>query len=285
MFLFTLLVQLVQGTHPVAVDFWSMVFFFQNYVPSIWGHGLPEVWNPTWLLAVEEHFYILVAGLFWILKSRASGQRALNVDVIPSVFFYTALSCLLLRIVTWGFIPYYTSGLISYPTHLRIDSLLFGVLLAYYWHMRWTAGVKVALRKWRLVFLALGICLLITDFVWRVGSGRNFCVFASIFFYVGAGCLLLASLTLDSCRVPAVIKGAAWLGKHSYSVYLWHMVILEYLILPGKRWAAAPLFPGAYFIVFFVSSWLIGVGLAKLIEIPSLRLRDRLFPSFQRTTR
>jgi peptidoglycan/LPS O-acetylase OafA/YrhL len=36
--------------------------FVQNYVPGLWGH--------TWSLAVEEHFYILLAVLFGLLAKR-----------------------------------------------------------------------------------------------------------------------------------------------------------------------------------------------------------------------
>ena len=38
------------------------VFFIQNYFPGIWNH--------TWSLVVEEHFYSLLALLAWVLPLR-----------------------------------------------------------------------------------------------------------------------------------------------------------------------------------------------------------------------
>jgi hypothetical protein len=44
-----------------------------------------------------------------------------------------------------------------YPSHLRIDSLMFGVLLSYYWHLCWTATFKSALLKRRMALGILGL--------------------------------------------------------------------------------------------------------------------------------
>ncbi len=55
-----------------TVSFWRLcgeLLYFQNYGMGIWEH--------TWSLAIEEHFYFLLAGVFYILKWRAStGSRA-----------------------------------------------------------------------------------------------------------------------------------------------------------------------------------------------------------------
>jgi peptidoglycan/LPS O-acetylase OafA/YrhL len=61
--------------------------FVQNYGSALWNH--------TWSLAVEEHFYLLLAvGLFVLAKYRSSFA------LVPVAFVVVALLCLALRIFT-----------------------------------------------------------------------------------------------------------------------------------------------------------------------------------------
>jgi peptidoglycan/LPS O-acetylase OafA/YrhL len=68
------------------------LFYLQNY-------GYRLCWH-TWSLAVEEHFYFLLAGLFFILKWRARPNR-INFSAIPDLFLTVAVLCLTLRFITW----------------------------------------------------------------------------------------------------------------------------------------------------------------------------------------
>lgn len=280
LFLVTLLLQEWLGAKPPAIDLWAMAFFFQNYLPLISGHGIPPDWGPTWSLAVEEHFYLLLAVLFWILKKLGQRSGLIRLSIIPSVFFYTALACFVLRFLTSQLIPYYDDDSCRLPSHLRMDSLFFGVLLAYFWHLRWTDRTKATLRKCWPIFLALGLGLLLPNFIWHIDSRLTTFAFADIQFYLGAGCLLVASLAMNGSKPSPFVRALAWLGKHSYSVYLWHMAILAYLVLPIQAWNLVPAVPGLYFLVYFAASWLIGTLLAKCVEFPALAVRDRLFPTF-----
>src|SRR5437016_4189274 len=59
----------------------SELFYFQNYyLPAA---GPAGFWGHTWTLAVEEHFYFLLAGLFLFLKRRADAGAPFNVHIIP----------------------------------------------------------------------------------------------------------------------------------------------------------------------------------------------------------
>ena len=70
----------------------------------------------------------------------------------------------------------------------------------------------------------------------------------------------------------APLRAVAWLGRYSYSIYLWHfaaMIFLSYEITRNFR----------FFPVY--SNSCIGVGwlAAYPIETPFLKLRDRLYPA------
>ncbi len=99
---------------------WGEVLFVQNYLGSVWPH--------TWSLAVEEHFYLGLVVLFWYLTQRS---RSTPFDSLPFVFLVITGLCHLFRIVD----PYWMQDSVNarrgFWTHHRIDSLFFGVLIAY----------------------------------------------------------------------------------------------------------------------------------------------------------
>lgn len=104
------------------------LFYFQNY-------GFKLCWH-TWSLAVEEHFYFLLAGFFFVLKCREGPHGRINFNVIPDAFRVVAVACLLLRFVTWAVIlsPDNQNTIwFLQADHAVIDSLFFGVMLSHFW--------------------------------------------------------------------------------------------------------------------------------------------------------
>jgi peptidoglycan/LPS O-acetylase OafA/YrhL len=59
-------------------------------------------------------------------------------------------------------------------------------------------------------------------------------------------------------------------GRYSYSIYLWHAIIATF---SKNTLGETRLSFGAY----LVASLVVGVVMAKLIELPLLRIRERLF--------
>ncbi|HTB84100.1 MAG TPA: acyltransferase, partial [Candidatus Sulfotelmatobacter sp.] len=253
------------------------LFYVQNYGIYIWGH--------TWSLAVEEHFYFLLAGLFFILKRRTAPGRALDFAWIPNFFLAFAVLCLLARAVTWWAILDVTDDnifLFNHADYAVMDSLMFGVLLSHYWHNCWTLQTKMKVLAWRVPLVAVGVCLL-TPVLPNFMGLEWFRTVGFVLVYLGAGCLVLGSLSLDDSACPAWLRWPAWLGKYSYSVYLWHILAGKWLVpllapkgngLPG--WILNAL-------IYFVGCWVVGIVLAWLIEFPALRWRDRFFPSLSQT--
>lgn len=77
----------------ILSQYLSEALYVQNYGPFIWNH--------TWSLAVEEHFYILLP-MFFLLLLRLSPQREDPFRAIPWVFLVVATACCWAICITFG---------------------------------------------------------------------------------------------------------------------------------------------------------------------------------------
>lgn len=252
---------------------WSELLYLQNYVEGLSFHA--------WSLAVEEHFYFFLAGVFWILKWRTRPGQALNFDFIPDLFLTVAVVCLLSRWALWAFLLDYTyenEHLYMQSDFALFDQLFFGVFLAHLWHNRWDEAMKQKIASWRGWFFAAGMLLLVPA-VSPMMNSEWFRIFGFVIIYIGAGCLLLGGLGLKCDRGFFFIRWGANLGQYSYSVYLWHLLV-GLCVFPLVQVNRDDLAGGFLnFTIYFALCWVVGIVLASAIEFPVLRLRDRRYPS------
>ncbi|HEY0715195.1 MAG TPA: acyltransferase, partial [Polyangia bacterium] len=245
------------------------VLFIQNYGPSLW--------VSTWSLAVEEHFYIGLAVAFALLNRR---RAAPAVDDVIRMVLVALIGVLALRCLTISIVPP-RYKLTHWGTHVRLDALMFGALLAYV-HHRAPRALATWVRDHRALIgtgsaLMLALVFLLADrppFLGTVGYTLT---------YLAYGGVLLLTVHQGSSAAPGRgPRALAWIGRHSYGIYLWHLVVSQLVLAT---------IVGATFLptwvrtlvgrpeIYLAASITIGVAMSKLVELPFLRLRDRFFPA------
>ena len=267
MILVTVVVRLWTGAEIPVSGLLGELFFLQNYVGLLWGQ--------TWSLAVEEHFYFLLALLIAFLIRRFPADPF---GRIPRIFVGVAIICFLLRLLatTNSFYGYYTH---LYPTQLRLDSLFFGVLISYCWNFEGLAE-NTFLRIHRRKLGLIGTILLLPAFVFELESTPWMTSIGLTIFYFGSGALLV-SFILSKLEDRAGWRLLGYIGQYSYSIYLWHMAVETWgtsvlrRLVPEENWYVY----AAFYLTLSIG---FGIFMGKLIEAPFLKLRDKFFPPVSR---
>ena len=279
---------------------WPELAFMQSY---FWAY-----WNHTWSLAVEEHFYILlpiILGLLAWLNRRFGEEpgRPVGFRPLPVVFLLVLLGAFLWRaeaIQRWPFeVDKRWFQIIRHmtPSHMRLDSLFVGVMLGYGYHFHRAMFLRlgVALAPGLLIGAAAGIAFGVRTPLDSAPMIRwGFPILAFSF-----AALIWSVLSLDQSRWGGRVKASvfgrvmarpaalcAYIGRHSYSIYLWHIVAADWgTRIAMNQLGLKPGTPDLYLVRLLcvtVGACAIGILAAKLVENPVLRLRDRLFPSRSR---
>lgn len=103
--------------------------------------------------------------------------------------------------------------------------------------------------------------------------------FQLTFLYLAYGGILLLILFRNDRHESSAGAFFAAIGRHSYSIYLWHFPLTIWCSVIGSR-----LLPGGWgdlthLTVYALLSLAVGVLFSKVIEQPFLAERDRLYPS------
>ena len=229
------------------------LLFFRNYVPNhLVGGGTQHLWS----LAVEEHFYLLWPSLLFLLRPRRARMTAL------------LLAC---AVGLWRLVESQLSSptLSQLPTHfrtdLRLDGLLWGCLSAFLLN-------DVAQRDQLGTQLRWPIWLAVTG-IW-VMCVKYYSPLSTVWVACGTPILLLGTATHPAWSLSRALEWApvAWLGRISYSLYLWQQFFLvagsEH---PTQWWRMWPFNLAACLLTAMASYY--------LIEKPLIRIGRRLASS------
>ena len=257
------------GIHPFTVvtpdRLLRELLFVQNY-----GFGL---WNHTWSLGVEEHFYLLLSVAFRLLSRGPPGKLHHRLTLIFGVLFF------LVPVLRWYSFPHLPPrffGLYTF-THLRIDALAYGVFLASL-SQREARSTLAAISSRRVPLCLLGIVLVSVCLLGKQ-TDRLFYSLGVTALYLGFGLIVLCAKDVKRGapglqRFPLVWLG--WIGQCSYSIYLWHMPVLLWL-RPTLRHLLKTMPDTMVLVVLYLAlSLIVGFLSTRFVETPLLRLRERL---------
>jgi peptidoglycan/LPS O-acetylase OafA/YrhL len=259
-----LAVHAVFGAEPVSSYLWQNALHVQNYA----GTSLAHLWS----LAVEEHFYLLLAVLFPLFARRRGSVRPL-VAVLVAVL----VASLALRV--YGVATDVSSVRLQWRTHFRMDALAAGVLLAVVRTHAATTFERLVARRWLWASAtAAGLCFLATV---TKGSALGSTLGYTVAYLTGAAFLLLLHGAAWVPRAGWLTRPVAALGRYSYGIYIWHVFAAELVLdwLPGMDYASSG--PAAQ-AAKFGAAVVVGVLATLVLERPVLRLRDRLVPAAAR---
>ena len=235
------------------------VFYLQSYLPNTWQH--------TWSLAVEEHFYFSLAFIVLILSRKQLLDKR-------NLVIYSLLVFLILSLIMRVYISYPHKGQDFYSfsqTHLRSDGIIVGVLLSYLFHF--TEYLKSLRYKWGYLILSLS---LIAPALFYRGGGYFMNTIGLTLVNIGFGLLVFLFLSIkrnlySSNIVKYPIQLVCFIGINSYSIYLWHLNVKSTVSLLPYNHSVINL-------LYILLSILAGIIFSFLIERTSLKIRDMLFP-------
>ena len=268
--------ELVLHSHPTSRQYLHEIVFIMNYEHGVWDH--------TWSLAVEEHFYIFLPLFLFILVKRSPNLEN-PFRSIPLAAAVVAALCLIFRAAS-VFVGRPNFNMAYIGSHERMDALFCGVLIGYFYHFRPVVLDELMRPTVNRVSIAAG-SLGLLSFAYLYSRDSMFlATFGYSFLYLGFAGVLLLSLYVRGIFsgklawiMELVGSVAAYVGMYSYSIYLWHGPAAAWL--PGffRRTLGFPVGEYGRFTVYFVGSLVIGIVTSKLIEYPVLRLRDRILPA------
>ena len=236
--------------------------FVQNYAdPAI-------RWTHSWSIAIEEHFYFGLPLLLLYLAAK-------KFKTLPGVALIVCAGVLLQRVLLFLLTDLKWANF-YYPSHLRIDSLSFGVLLGYLYYYRRELFMRIG--RFSFLFVA-ALPLLVLAYMFPLEQSAFSYTIGFTIFYLLFGGLVLAARVHPHFGNSGPQRLLSWMGIYSYTIYLAHSVVYE---LPGssnlRAMIIAKFGTAGDQLAFVGASILLGVIISHLVERPFLRLRAKWLP-------
>ncbi len=239
-------------TDPPWKDFAACLAFLRNFAGR--GHSLEHLWS----VSLEQQFYLL-----WPLVFAATGRRGAR----------RASLAVLVGVIAWRAAAISTglyradSATIYLRSDFRFDALMGGSFLALAWHGGDLARSAVWLRSFASPWWVLPALLAWAGWMW--GSPWAGPVFIAV--QVLLALLLLSHLVSNAGDAFGWLCSGSWLrwlGRRSYSIYLWQQI---FLVVKSPDWGWARHFP-----VDLALAFAFGLASYHWVELPCLRLKSRM---------
>lgn len=253
---------------PGLQPWWQFATFTLNLLIDSANHS---AFSHAWSLCVEEHFYLVFPLLAWWLTRRPSTLKFVSVCAAVVVLGIALRTAVWLHDAAIDPPRNWFLEDIYYPTWMRLDGLLMGIMLAALRVYRPQAWTLLQARSNVMLLCGIAVsCLALWLFRDRGGLLANALGWPLLSF--GLGLLVFAGADHNSLVGRWRVPGASWLAAISYSLYLSHKIAFHVVqatfgaLLQGHGVVA--------FTVYALAALLLGGALHYLIELPCLRLRE-----------
>lgn len=276
-------------THFDLIGFLSDMTFTQNYI-----HGWGYAYGASWSLAVEEHFYFGLTLMLWLvikykkIKLEKISNKQFSINSFETLLVFIMFLSILLRLVFNLLFPEkYDEVRLFTTTQFRIDSLLMGVLISYFYYFR-LKDLATMFNKYKCKLLVVSILGIVwTPFIDPVPSIFVKTIGFTIL-YISFGIILVFFLMqkdinqlLNKFLTPTLVNSVSRIGFCSYSIYIIHSFVIKicYLIIKNHQIFSIVTNKYSFFLLASTLSILIGMFMTYKIEKYFLKLRNVYYPS------
>ena len=197
----------------------SCLFFYRNYL----NNDFNAIYTAhLWSLAVEEHFYLLWPPILVLVTVKRGREVAM----------WMAVAIALWRIAVDQNFPALASvGFAQFRTDYRLDSLLWGAVIAFILHK--SGGIlraRLTPAVWTGILTAFIVCVVLYSRLTKIWMPMLIPL------------LLAGTLTHPEWAFSRLLdsRPMVWLGRLSYSLYLWQILFLAPDSHSPHWWQHAP---------------------------------------------
>jgi peptidoglycan/LPS O-acetylase OafA/YrhL len=249
---------------------WTYIFFMQNM-----NQGIRGFFGESWSLAVEEYFYMFLASIVFVLSNWIKVRLTF---VFNTIIVLTIVTIVALRIYLFFNYELFVKD-IPFFTFCRFDSIMVGVLGAWIFVSR----PKINLT-WSWIMIISGISILILLKLTAFISDYHAIVYFPLFRSLAV--LLMFPILLAWQQNRTIIERfLVYTGKISYSLYLINLCIVMYIIIEfmiNRTWEKTNFNTSNWYWfipVYWLTSYFLATILYYAVEIPFLKLRDKVAPN------
>lgn len=237
----------------------SVLLFFHNILMQHLGY-FDYALNVYWSLSVEEVFYLAFPILCLILRRD-------TIIAIPCLIFIVAA-------------PFYRAAhadneiFYLYANLACFDAISIGCL------------TSMLARRWRpslITALFMEVCgWVVLILVWLQGFQGTHVISSFTLIALSTSSIILGSLARPAGMMVSSVVGRTlcWLGRHSYELYLFHIIVLGVMrdLVPGKSLQTAWQMP--WLLLFLLISAIVSGAVARFVGDPANAiLRRRFLPA------